>query len=396
MIVVWRVVDSCNLACPFCAFDKRLAFPRRAAGPAEILRFAKVLADYQARSGDEVLLSWLGGEPLRWQPLEALTLAARELGLSVSATTNGSTLGSPHMRRHLCDNYKELTISVDGFSSFHDAMRGWAGAFEKLQRWVPALAHEARMRGSPLRLKANIVVMHQNVDDFAPLCLELAKWGIGEITFNQLGGRDRPEFYPNHRLTCADIDRLESRLPEIRRALRDQGVVLVGDGEYLQRFRASALNERIAVEDCGPGEQFLFIDEAGHISPCSFTTMDYGIDIGTVREAGDLDALPERFRRLRQMKRSTQCDDCLSTQVCGKFKGAARESGCGKSARAVRFVEEAMSMIPSGRSARQGLGEIAVDNEPVDEPRAQQGLRRFGLGEAGGEQNDLMLGEVVH
>src|SRR5258708_23196571 len=191
MIVVWGVVDSCNLSCPFCTFDQRLEFPRSSADPKDILAFAAVLADHQARTGDRVLLSWLGGEPLRWKPLEQLTHAVRALGLEVSATTNGSTLGSPNVRRHVGDTYKELTVSVDGFSSFHDPMRGWPGGFEKLRLSVPALVREARTLGSDLKLRDNAVLMRQNVADFAALCAELAEWGITEITYNQLGGRDR-------------------------------------------------------------------------------------------------------------------------------------------------------------------------------------------------------------
>lgn len=324
MIVVWRVVDSCNLACGFCAYDKRLGFPRSQAAPADILRFASVLAEHQAETGDRVLLSWLGGEPLRWQPLQALTHAVRGLGLAVSATTNGTTLGSPALRQHLCETYKELTISVDGFAAFHDPSRGWAGGFEKLRRWVPQLKTEARVLGSKLRLRANVVLMHQNVSDFAALCEELAEWGIVEITYNQLGGRDRPDFHPQHRLTRADVDALERVLPAIRQSLAARGVVLVGGEQYLARIRASTEGEPIPVADCDPGGSFLFIDEKGRVSPCSFTTEDYGIDIGSLHSAADLAALPARFRLLQQAARSTQCNDCLSTQVCGKFNAASR------------------------------------------------------------------------
>jgi radical SAM protein with 4Fe4S-binding SPASM domain len=326
MIVVWRVVDSCNLSCPFCAFDKRLGFPRTQTAPGDVIRFAHVLADHQALTGERVLLSWLGGEPLRWKPLTALTHAVRALGLEVSATTNGSTLGSPAMRRHLCDAYKELTISIDGFSDFHDAMRGWAGGFEKLRLWVPTLSSEARRLGSRLKLRVNVVLMRQNVKEFGSLCRELANWGIAEITYNQLGGRDRLEFYPAHRLTRTDVDLLERQLPEIRQDLLDKGVVLVGGEEYLTRIRASTLDERIPIDDCGPGESFLFVDEVGHISPCSFTTIDYGIDFRNVTRTIDLAALPSRFRELRRVRRSTQCDNCLSTQVCGKFKRNSDET----------------------------------------------------------------------
>ena len=326
MIVVWRVVDSCNLSCPFCAFDKRLGFPRTETAPQDILRLAAVLADHQARTGDRVLLSWLGGEPLRWKPLEQLTHAVRALGLEVSATTNGSTLGSPNVRRHVCGTYKELTVSVDGFSSFHDPMRGWPGGFEKLRLWVPALVREARTLGSDLKLRANAVLMRQNVADFAALCAELAEWGITEITYNQLGGRDRPEFYPAHRLTPADVNILEAQLPEIRRRLRDRGAILIGGEEYVTRIRASTLNERIPIADCEPGEHFLFIDEVGRVSPCSFTTFDYGVDIRTLATAADLAALPGIFRKLRDTRRSAHCDDCLSTQVCGKFSRTSAET----------------------------------------------------------------------
>jgi len=221
---------------------------------------------------------------------------------------------------------KELTVSVDGFSNLHDPMRGWPGGFEKLRLWVPTLVREARALGSDLKLRANIVLMRQNVADFAALCSELAEWGITEITYNQLGGRDRPEFYPAHRLTPADVNILEAQLPEIRRRLRDRGAILIGGEEYVTRIRASTLNERIPIADCEPGEHFLFIDEVGRVSPCSFTTFDYGVDIRTLATAADLAALPGIFRKLRDTRRSAHCDDCLSTQVCGKFSRTSAET----------------------------------------------------------------------
>jgi radical SAM protein with 4Fe4S-binding SPASM domain len=323
MIVVWRVVDSCNLACPFCAFDRRLEFPRRAAAVADVQGFARALAAYQAQTGEGVLLSWLGGEPLVWKPLEGLTTEIRSLGLKVSATTNGTSLGSASLREHICSAYEELTISIDGFSAFHDPMRDWKNGFEKLRVWIPMLAERARAIRSPLKLRVNVVLMHQNVEHFAALCAELATWGVREITFNQLGGRDRPEFYPLHRLTKADVDRIETELPIIRRTIAHHGVTLVGGAAYLSRIRASALDQRNPVDDCGPGEHFLFIDERGRVSPCSFTGSDYAVDVRSLRSGDDIATLPMRFQAMRHAHRSTQCDDCLSTQVCDKFRSPA-------------------------------------------------------------------------
>lgn len=319
MIVVWRVTDSCNLSCPFCAFDKRLSTARRAVSPETVERMIRVLADYREATGEAVLLSWLGGEPLTWKPLVALTDLAVQAGLEVSATTNGTALGSPAMRQHIARCYKELTVSVDGLGAFHDRMRGWPGAFEKLRQWVPALATEARAMGSELKLKVNTVLMHQNLDEFEALCDELAGWGIAEITFNQLGGRDRPEFYPAHRLMPADVDRIAAVLPAVRRQLAQRGVTIVGGERYLERFRMSAAGIANRVEDCGPGESFLFIDEQGRMAPCGFTNGDYAVRLDEVTTAVDIAALPFRFRTLRDRRRSPHCDDCLSTQFCDKF-----------------------------------------------------------------------------
>src|SRR5262245_7048223 len=110
MIVVWRVTQRCNLSCPFCGYDRRLAHSRHDADADLIRAFAGRLAEHQQATGDTVLVSWLGGEPLLWPPLTNLTVHCTErLGLRVSTTTNGTTLASPDVRRHLLEHYSELT-----------------------------------------------------------------------------------------------------------------------------------------------------------------------------------------------------------------------------------------------------------------------------------------------
>jgi len=93
MIVVWRITQRCNLSCPFCAYDQRVNRPRRDADAEIIQRFGAVLSEYQQESGDPVLVSWIGGEPFLFPALDRLTTYfTTELGLRVSATTNGTAL----------------------------------------------------------------------------------------------------------------------------------------------------------------------------------------------------------------------------------------------------------------------------------------------------------------
>ena len=249
MIVVWRVTERCNLACGFCAYDRRVVRSRRDADPQAVRAFGSALAEYQRAAADPVLVSWLGGEPLLWSPLACLTTTfVHEFGLRVSATTNGTALASAEVRQHVLDCYSELTVSVDAVGEAHDRIRGWRGGFAQLRRVVPLLA-AGRRRNSGPRLRANVVLMRDNVAGFAELCLELATWGIDEITFNQLGGSDRPEFWVEHRLSPNDVDRLADDLPEIRRALASRGVTLRGGDHYIERIRSSAAGRRLPVRD---------------------------------------------------------------------------------------------------------------------------------------------------
>jgi len=328
VIVVWRVSERCNLACPFCACDRRLRRPRATAGAAQVAAFGAVLAEYQRLTGDAVLVSWLGGEPLLWPPLRALTERfAGALGLRVSTTTNGTPLASAAVRAHLLEHYHELTVSVDGIGAVHDRLRGWPGGFEVLRGSVAALAGECRASGRGPRLRANVVLTRHTLAGFERLCHELAGWGIEEITFNQLGGNDRPEFFAANRLLPADAEWLGEHLPRLRAELAGRGVRLAGGAGYLRRIHASTLDRRIAVDDCLPGQRFLFIDERGMASPCSFTAGVYGVPLGEIGSGEALRELPGRFASLRSLHRSPACGDCHGTHVFEKFSPVALQYG---------------------------------------------------------------------
>lgn len=320
MIVVWRVTERCNLSCKFCAYDRDVIRARHDADPENILFFGSLLAEYQKATGNSVLVSWLGGEPLLWSPLTQLTEAfTRNFRLQVSTTTNGTSLSSTRMRAHLLDCYSELTISVDGLASFHNASRGWNNGFETLRRSVRLLASEKKLRDRGPLLRANVVLMRDNVGQFQELCMELCDWGIEEITFNQLGGIDRPEFYPNHRLQQQDAVWLEDQFGSLAKDLKARGVCLRGNEGYLGRISATTKDIPLPIVDCHPGKSFLFINERGRIAPCNFTSEEYGIDLDDFHSLNDLRQIPVRFSQMRKNYRSTFCDDCHSTHVFKKF-----------------------------------------------------------------------------
>jgi len=200
MIVVWRVTERCNRSCPFCGYDRTLSRSRRDVDEQMVERFCRVLGEYRRTTGERILLSWLGGEPLLWRPVFEVSHRLRQtFQIEVSATTNGTTLHLGRVQRHILECFSELTVSVDGFAEFHEHVRGWPGGWHQLREAVQTLAQARTAMAAQLKLRANVVLMRDNLTMFADLCEALAGWGFDEITFNQLGGRDRPAFSSAHR-----------------------------------------------------------------------------------------------------------------------------------------------------------------------------------------------------
>lgn len=323
MIVLWRVTEVCNLACGFCAYDRRVERSRNAAGPEQVRRFARLLGLFHRRTGERVMLSWLGGEPLLWPSLFALSQELRDVhGIELSATSNGSALHRAPVIEQIVQTFSEFTVSVDGPAAFHDRMRGRAGLWERLREGVVSLDRRRRECNAPLKLRANVVLMRDNLPLFSDLCEELAGWDIDEITFNQLGGRDRPEFFPDHGLRLADVASLRQLLAPLRERLAARGVKLCGSAMYLGRLEASARQQALPVADCAPGEQFLFVDESGRIAPCSFSSAEYGVPVDELATVDDLVALRGRFRASRVHAAAAACGDCPSNHVFAKFASA--------------------------------------------------------------------------
>lgn len=335
LVVVCRVTTVCNLACGFCAYDRRLPFVRATLADAQIERLIELMANWIAPPSSPLgagtrapytlprapLLSWLGGEPLLWREWVRYSALARSRGLALSATTNGSTLTSDLVRGQVLQHLDELTVSLDAIGTRHDTLRGCIGLYARTLAAVDALAEARARSGSRLRLRANIVLMRSTLDDFSELTRQLAAAGVDEISYNLLGGRDRPEFHALESVSPLALDRWLRELPGVRHQLAQLGVDLIGGRDYEMRLRGASRQQPWPVADCGPGEQFLFVDEMGRVAPCAFTAGEYGVALANIDH---LDQLAARFRQSRRARCASACDDCPSTQVFGKF---ARDDG---------------------------------------------------------------------
>lgn len=318
LVLVWRVTERCDTACPFCAYDASLRLERGDVDAAEVLRFGSLVAGWAQARGRSTLISFLGGEPLLWPPLAEVAEALRARGAALAVTTNGRALAVPRWRRLAGALLDEVTVSMDGPPEVHDALRGRPGAGAALLGALSAL-RAARGSGTRPRLRVNTVLMRDNVARFAELVKLVAAAGADELTFNALGGRDRPEFYPAHALQPSDVGALAAALADLRADAAADGLTVSGAPGYLTRLLAWTTAQALPIADCGPGQQLWFIEADGRLAPCSFT-LEAGVPIDALRTGSDLDALPARLADRRAACRPAACGDCPSTQQHGKWR----------------------------------------------------------------------------
>jgi MoaA/NifB/PqqE/SkfB family radical SAM enzyme len=319
LVVVWRVTEACDLDCAYCEFRRSQRGPRHSASAAAALAFGRLLGEWQAATGRAVLVSWLGGEPLRWGPVWAVSRELRQAhGLSLSVTTNGTALSDAARRQQLVEDFAEVTLSVDGDATAHDAVRG-AGQHAALRAVIEDLRDRKTALGRGPVLRANTVLRRSNLKELEALGSELARWGVEELTFNALGGEPEDPYFAAEQLAPADMEWLTQHFDLLRARLAVQGLRVRGSQRYVRRLEYTARGWRWPVEDCAPGDRLWFVDEHARLAPCRFASAEYGVPLASLTSLEDLRGVPARLAAARRRRPALACVDCHSPQYFGKF-----------------------------------------------------------------------------
>ncbi len=320
-VIVWRVTQECNMNCLFCSYSNQIQRKRDIAKNEDILRVAKLLGEYKKNSGREVLISWIGGEPFLWKEIINFSrILKNEAGIEISTTTNGLLINSDKIQEEIVDYFSEITISIDGFKECNDRVRQHSGHFEKVIKNIENIVLKKSEKNSKIVIKVNTILMRENIAQFEEFCQRLVEAGVNEVTYNQLGGYDRPEFYPENRLLKEQVNSFFEKLTEIKENFLKKGLKIYGGENYEKRIKHSTENKAISLEECNPGSWFWFINENGFISPCSYTTYEYMESINNIKKTEDIDKIEESFRKMRKENKSKWCLDCHCTQMYDKFE----------------------------------------------------------------------------
>ena len=150
---------GCNLTCSFCdLWDRPQNMPLN-----QVLQ----LLDQALKIGTKTLVI-TGGEPFMHPDLFTVVRAAKELGLSVNITTNG-TLIEKKWDQLLDSGVDSLSVSLDGLAETHERLRGQPGCFKRSMKGIQKLRAD-----SDIGLSIYFTANRENVHELVPV-YELAQ-----------------------------------------------------------------------------------------------------------------------------------------------------------------------------------------------------------------------------
>ncbi len=124
-IVVWTMSRRCNLHCVHCYTDSaNQSYPGEMSVP-EARTLLEDLAQFQIPA---LLLS--GGEPLMYPHFFEIASFAKQLGLKLTLSTNGTRIDRPTAERIRETGFHYVGVSFDGLGKENDRFRGQRGAFD--------------------------------------------------------------------------------------------------------------------------------------------------------------------------------------------------------------------------------------------------------------------------
>ncbi len=228
-VVVWNCTRQCNLTCIHCYAS---ADNRKSNGEMDTeagRAFIRDLADFKTP-----VILFSGGEPLLRKDLFSLAGLARELGIRIALSTNG-TLITEAVAKEISDlGFAEVGISLDGLGAKNDYFRGKNGAFDA------ALGGIRNCVALGLRVSLRFTITRFNYQEIPPIFRLVEDEGIDRVCFYHLAysgrGSNLREEDISHAQTRSVIDMIcEHTLDLYQRGLHKE-ILTVGnhaDGVYL-------------------------------------------------------------------------------------------------------------------------------------------------------------------
>jgi Fe-coproporphyrin III synthase len=273
-VVVWNCTGRCNLNCIHCyaAAGKYSSKPELDTHSGK--RLINDLADFRVP-----VLLFSGGEPLLRKDLFDLAYFAKNKGITVALSTNGTLLDEDIAKELKRIGFSEVGISIDGSEAVNDRFRGKEGAYSAALEGIRHCVKEG------LRVSLRFTITRFNYKEIPGIFSLAEREGINRLCFYHLAYAGRGSELVNDDITHNQmreaVDTICQHTERLHRSGQDKEVLTVAnhaDGAYLYlKLRKSDQERAQVVYDLlkrnggnNSGIRISSIDPWGNVHPDQF------------------------------------------------------------------------------------------------------------------------------
>jgi radical SAM protein with 4Fe4S-binding SPASM domain len=322
-IVVWNCTQRCNLKCLHCYARSQDKVYQGELTTEESNTFLRDLADFKVP-----VILFSGGEPTLRKDIIELASRAKELGIRVVLSTNGTLITDKLAEEIIKMGFGEVGISLDGIGAVNDHFRGQEGAFEA------ALQGFRRLVALKQRVSLRLTITRHNYREIPAIFDLVERERIDRICFYHLAYAGRGSSMQAEDITAQEtrdvVDLIFDRTVDLHRRGLDKDILTVdnhADGVYLylkvkrdNPDRASNVLELLRRNGGNnSGIRIAAVDNLGYVHPDQFW---WHYSLGNVRQRkfGDIwsDTSEPLLQGLRNRKPllTGRCGRCQYLDLC--------------------------------------------------------------------------------
>ncbi|SDO34526.1 heme d1 biosynthesis radical SAM protein NirJ [Pseudomonas jinjuensis] len=322
-VVIWNLLRRCNLTCRHCYSTSADSTFRDELSTPEILRG---IDDLHSAGVRVLILS--GGEPLLHPDLFEIAAHARQHGMLVALSSNGTLIDSRNIQRIVDARFDYVGISLDGLRETHDRFRRQVGSFDS------ALGAMRLCREAGIRVGMRTTLTEENAPQLPALLdlmreLHVQKFYLSHLNYSGRGRRSR-KLDAHHQRAREAVELLFSHADEdIRTGCDSDFVTGNNDADavlllaWVERRRPRQLDrlQRMLRNWGGnaSGAGIANIDNTGNVHPDTYW---WHHSVGNVRQQRFAELWFERpaalLQQLRQHPRHVggRCAACRWLDIC--------------------------------------------------------------------------------
>jgi len=251
--VIWEITNSCNYSCGYCIFSSEKA---KIAGELTFEEVSKMLKGLRSKGFSHI--KFTGGEPFIRKDFMDILKQTSDMGLVFDVSTNASLINAQKAQQLRQYGLSMAHVSVDGPNQqIHEQARG-KNTYDKTIHGLRNLLDNG------IYTRIGTAIFKANEDHLEEMICSAADLGSNEVIFSFME--------PVGRMKAQQIDLSQRSIGDVKSELDQLAKAYAGKIKVNYSFTEDPKLSSTGI--CPAASKFLYIDNLGRISPCTWVAAD--------------------------------------------------------------------------------------------------------------------------